>query len=73
MRIRWRVKSRCAAYEQDGDAVEDGIAATTGGAADGALIEREGLATDGADEPAEGFGAESGGMRRIGHGQYLGY
>jgi hypothetical protein len=44
--------------EQDGNAVDDGIAAIAAGAAHGARIQREGLAADGADEESEWSGLE---------------
>ena len=47
--IKRRGGSGCAPGEQNGNAVEDGITAPASGAADEALIEREGLAADGAD------------------------
>ena len=57
-----------AVCEQDGNAVEDGIAAVAAGAADGVSVESEGLAADRADQPAERFGS-GGGMGRVGrHG-----
>ena len=56
--------------EQDGDAVDDGIAPVAAGAMDGVCrcVEDKGLVADRADQPAEVFGVE-GGLRRLsGHG-----
>jgi hypothetical protein len=47
-----------AVGEQDGDAVDDGITAAAAGAAYSVRVRQEGLAADGADEPAEVFGLE---------------
>jgi hypothetical protein len=47
-----------AVGKQDGDAIDDGIAAAASGAAHYVRILREGLAADRADEPAEVFGLE---------------
>lgn len=47
-----------AVGEQDGDAFDDGVAAIAGRAADAVGVDGEGLATDGADEPAEIVGLQ---------------
>ena len=66
--VKWSEGSGGAVGEQDGDAVEDGIAAVAAGAAHGVCVESEGMAADRADQPAEGFGS-GGGIGRVGgHG-----
>jgi hypothetical protein len=52
--------------QQDGDAVDNGIAAATPGAAHCVRVRREGLPADGADEPAEVFGLEGHGDKVLG-------
>lgn len=61
-----------AIRKQDGDAVENGVAAAAAGAAGGTVFEGQRLATDGADEEAEhvraGVGLQGIGGHRSGTG-----
>jgi hypothetical protein len=58
--------------QQNGDAIDDGIAAAATGAEDNVAVcvEGEGLAADGTCEPAEIFRVESGLRRLGGHGSF---
>ena len=61
-------RSGGAIGEQDGDAVEDGVAAVAAGAADGGFVENQGLEADRANEAVKGFGRGGGLSRVAGHG-----
>src|ERR1019366_1824595 len=64
--------SACAIGKQDGDSVDDGIAALAAVATDEISIQHQGLATNGADEPAKVLllkNVGGGWLDLVGHGQ----
>jgi hypothetical protein len=61
--VRWN--SGGAVGEQNGNAVDDGIAAIAGGTADAVGVNGERLAASGADEPAEIVGLQRHGDRLL--------
>jgi hypothetical protein len=64
------IESACATGKQNGDSVDDGVAALAAVAADEISIQRQGLATGGADEPAKVLllkNVGGGGLDWVGH------
>src|SRR6266702_908339 len=59
------VRSRGAAGQQNGNAIDDGVAAPTAIAAHEFRIQREGLPADRSGEPTEGLGCEGGHKERV--------